>query len=683
MENSCAKPDQFKLASVLWHSTRKAVEAFHNTSLPPHYLPHTVPDRSVCSAALQTLPPHPTPLQVSCAATLFQFRKELPGNTGVAAQQAAWMEAKTTLSQYPQPAHPAFRYAARRTVYELLGPGWDRTYRKNIGRCVPSLSASLDTVPGDPLFTHREFLEFVDGTATPELASQLLSHFKLATNPREFKALPDAGKIRPITKATMAALLLRPLHLTIQDALNRTGAIVVGPATPSVFKSFSIAAGEVFCSSDYKNATGNFNPRNSSHLLSLLHGLSELVPECVWELALRFMGPAETHLYRGSVLVDSFTALTGQRMGDLLSFPLLCLTNLTGVVNGLTPSVAFPLVKAGLVKINGDDLVFRTTPALIERWQALLPQSGLLLETTKTLKHGSVFTLNSTYFIARRVRVPRAIFFMRGNVLRSSPLRPLKKSDGPAWANHRRGILPRFLSRVNEATRWYPQQDRVARTVQSLCQDVLRRRHTKDMAADPYDPAPPLSLLPSWLRSHVTTGRKCRKGFSISCDVPGMRMPPGFRRSRDRPVSELGLGIHALASSWSAWYRSSADAPSSIGCPPLAPKLYLGTPAQRPVATKRPFSSQWPKFRSTRLVPWKTLLDNHMPGLKVASLGKYVVLPHRTSFASKTFPMWFVPDWGPEPKNPVKFRNYLSPGEIPGPRHTLSGGLLAHGAGVG
>nr|QXN75330.1 MAG: RNA-dependent RNA polymerase [Grapevine-associated botourmia-like virus 1] len=84
----------------------------------------------------------------------------------------------------------------------------------------------------------------------------------------------------------------------------------------------------------------------------------------------------------------------GQLMGQLLSFPLLCLSNYL--------TFKFSVRRDVPVLINGDDIVFRARPDEVDHWRENVGKSGLVLSAGKTLIHNRFFSLNSCMFDAGR-----------------------------------------------------------------------------------------------------------------------------------------------------------------------------------------------------------------------------------------------------------------------------------------
>jgi hypothetical protein len=100
-------------------------------------------------------------------------------------------------------------------------------------------------------------------------------------------------------------------------------------------------------------------------------------------------------------------------MGNLLSFPFLCLTNY----------LAFRyLVRRKVpVLINGDDIVFRANKDEAVKWMDGIQRTGLVLSKGKTLVDHQFFSLNSTFFRARTVKVPSQVPLIRSKALFGEP----------------------------------------------------------------------------------------------------------------------------------------------------------------------------------------------------------------------------------------------------------------------
>jgi len=145
----------------------------------------------------------------------------------------------------------------------------------------------------------------------------------------------------------------------------------------------------VWLSGDYTAATDNF-PMWATE--ALLEGLLDCIDHeptkrwARWEVS--------SHLidYPGCSGVQT----SGQLMGSLLSFPLLCLLNdFVMQESGFDPKTYL---------VNGDDVVARSSRAKIDTWKGLAPRVGLSLSLGKNFIDPDFCTVNSQLFYQGRVR---------------------------------------------------------------------------------------------------------------------------------------------------------------------------------------------------------------------------------------------------------------------------------------
>jgi hypothetical protein len=86
----------------------------------------------------------------------------------------------------------------------------------------------------------------------------------------------------------------------------------------------------------------------------------------------------------------------GQLMGSVLSFPVLCAINVAAYWHAVEPNCRdFTKLK---VMVNGDDILFRTTPELYQNWLSVIPEAGLFPSPGKNFFHKSYCTVNSQLF---------------------------------------------------------------------------------------------------------------------------------------------------------------------------------------------------------------------------------------------------------------------------------------------
>jgi len=128
---------------------------------------------------------------------------------------------------------------------------------------------------------------------------------------------------------------------------------------------------------------------------------------------------------------------TRQLMGSLLCFPLLCLQNYLAFRYVFGPDVP--------VRINGDDIVFRSSMEGYKRWAQFVASTGLVLSPGKTLVDPSTFSLNSTFFYATDDNV-RLV-----PVVRCCSLLASKSPYPSSLAGTLRGFLEGFRGELRDA----------------------------------------------------------------------------------------------------------------------------------------------------------------------------------------------------------------------------------------
>nr|WKE35341.1 RNA-dependent RNA polymerase [Rhizoctonia zeae ourmia-like virus 1] len=386
--------------SSSWGVLRGVLKAYHRTC----NVPEKVPSKSECVAALMNLPPNPSLTAISEAGSVFQFRKVLPSDFSQEKVARTYLDKLST----PSPPPPPEALRALRNVASLLPYGWDRDYLRNVESTVPSFKANIEELPPSALP--------LVGFTADRFRDACLGHIPPHPIPRErhVKVLDDSGKARIITVASVAQLQMRPLHVTIYDALVRftKGTVLRGPPTSANLSAFTRSDTEKFVSGDYNAATDNFNKNISVEALRALRQRSLHVPDSIWDEAEQFMSTA-TLIYRDKRSTMSATQESGQLMGNYLSFPLLCFVNLAGVFASLGYRRTHELMSRGRIRINGDDIVFRCRETEYHKWVSVCPVMGLSVSLDKTLLHDSVFTINSNFFKARDTRAPTHVWIYR------------------------------------------------------------------------------------------------------------------------------------------------------------------------------------------------------------------------------------------------------------------------------
>jgi hypothetical protein len=338
---------------------------------------------------LETLAPTASRREVSLAGSLFLARKVLPTPPGLD-PLPAYLD---KMGRY-QTVDVEFCEFVAKELPKLFPVGWDSRYTQYCGMTCPNPSASTEASRkrgGARAELARSFsrVDFVQACRVGGL--------DIPDN-REVRVLDMDGKQRIVTVASCRQWVLGPLHHLLYDRLSDCKWLLRGDATVNSFKEFTRVDGEVFVSGDYEAATDNFNSNHSAFILDVLQSTSSL-PQSLWRVAVSSL--------RGTLDVDgvSYPQIAGQLMGNLLSFPLLCLTNYL--------AFKFAVGRTVPLRINGDDIVFRATPKEYERWKQVVGRSGLVLSPGKTIVHGRYFSLNSAFFQSHRRRKPSRVPVVR------------------------------------------------------------------------------------------------------------------------------------------------------------------------------------------------------------------------------------------------------------------------------
>lgn len=324
--------------------------------------------------------------RMSIGMSLFLYRKVLPTSTP---DLQAYLEKMTRPSEGVD--EDFLRYVERR-VPELFPPGWDLARYPNsaLNSVIPTKScmqrgqtyggARAEVLTGGVSWrSHQDYVLEVLTTEAP---------FELC--PSRVTSVETGGKQRIVSVGDVNMNLFRPLHSAIYNHLSSFPWLVRGDAKPSKFREFTRVRGELFCSGDYESATDNLNSEVQNKILDLILHNAVSVPKGIKESAWQMLR-TKLRFPDGSVREQR----RGQLMGNLLSFPLLCIVNY----------LAFRFYsktkgKEAPVRINGDDIVFRAPRDVIDRWMEGVRGSGLVLSAGKTMVDATYFSLNSTLFRA-------------------------------------------------------------------------------------------------------------------------------------------------------------------------------------------------------------------------------------------------------------------------------------------
>jgi hypothetical protein len=279
----------------------------------------------------------------------------------------------------------------RKVASEIFVPAWDSTYRDHCFTTNPPLSSTLEnerrTGGGlNTTFSQHEFLQITLGTLPVGFAD----------NSMKPMVVQSAGKPRPLSKFSDRTLVLKPLHKALYDRLSSQRWLCRGDLKAETLDKagFKFGFGSLV-SGDYKSATDNLPLAAASAILEVALANATRVSESVSDYARSLLRPII--LWGG----EEYEMSSGQQMGSLLSFPLLCLQNYVAfrwALRSFKPDGFTRFLPRDVpVLINGDDILFQADdPRLFSHWVKVVGDVGLEVETTKTSFSSEFGSLNST-----------------------------------------------------------------------------------------------------------------------------------------------------------------------------------------------------------------------------------------------------------------------------------------------
>lgn len=279
-------------------------------------------------------------------------------------------------------------YKLRRKYHENFRQKWIQTV----------VDTCQDTSVLDPLLEDIEEFGFTEslspkvGTGTTKCLT-FPAYPPVGPLPVRVEPVPEPLKVRTITAGKGDTFCLKPLQRAMWLALGdypqfclTHGTNRLETAIQRLFEQSS--EGDVWISGDYSAATDSFSIEGSR---ALLEGILESIdhePTKRW--AMKEISP---HLlvYPQNSGLTPVLQKSGQLMGSLLSFPLLCLLNdCTAKFSGLTPDQYL---------INGDDILMRTGPETYPVWKEKVANFGLDLSAGKNYIHPRYGTVNSQLIV--------------------------------------------------------------------------------------------------------------------------------------------------------------------------------------------------------------------------------------------------------------------------------------------
>lgn len=283
-------------------------------------------------------------------------------------------------------------FRSRKKYHENIRQNWIQTV---VDKC-------QDTSVLDPLLEEIEGMGFTQsfGFSSGDGVTKCLTF--PAYPPSEplrvrVEPIPEPLKVRTITAGIGDTFCLKPLQRALWHALGdfpqyclTHGTNRLDDAIKRIFDESD--PGDVWISGDYTAATDSFSIEGSR---ALLEGILESIdhePTKRWA-----MKEISAHLlvYPKSSGLKPVLQESGQLMGSLLSFPLLCLLNdCTAQMSG---------VKNHKYLINGDDILMRASPETYSLWKEQVKAFGLDLSPGKNYIHPVYGTVNSQLIVGDTV----------------------------------------------------------------------------------------------------------------------------------------------------------------------------------------------------------------------------------------------------------------------------------------
>jgi hypothetical protein len=249
-----------------------------------------------------------------------------------------------------------------------------------------------------------------------------------------YQALPEPGKFRIITKGPshlytalrglQGFLLKQWKKLPFSTMVDYVEDRIIFRMTEDGLKD----DGDLFISGDYSSATDAMNLDATLTVIKRIIenlGLSDTV---LGMEAIRSFRGANIHYPDGSVVKQ----VRGQLMGHPLSFPLLCIINLSTYMR-LTGRTKKSELYTSRFLINGDDILFKGTCEMYNNWRILADDVGLIVNEIKTYITPQWFLINSIFgnrkgYIIKYYNRALAI----GHRVKSEPVRLLSQA-GKLW----------------------------------------------------------------------------------------------------------------------------------------------------------------------------------------------------------------------------------------------------------
>jgi hypothetical protein len=227
--------------------------------------------------------------------------------------------------------------------------------------------------------------------------------------------LPEALKIRVITKGPpFIQTVLRGLWKFLHTTLKKHPAFtLIGQPIDEVYildrMGAKLKETEGYLSGDYEGATDN-----------LKSWISETIAEAIGEELKLY--PVERRLFITALtqhILRGKKQTTGQLMGSIVSFPILCIANaaLTRWAYEVDQKKTC-LLRDTPMMINGDDVVLKCSAKGYSLWSQITREAGLIESLGKTYFSREFLNMNSTTYIRDELN-PQTLLIEKEQVTRT------------------------------------------------------------------------------------------------------------------------------------------------------------------------------------------------------------------------------------------------------------------------
>jgi hypothetical protein len=214
------------------------------------------------------------------------------------------------------------------------------------------------------------------------------------------------GKFRVVTmQSAEVKRILAPVHNALYNHCTSYGWCVRGDVTGGDFRAIvrDRREGESFISGDYVAATDNIYLPAVQIIVDEIARSSELSEE---ERSVLVGSFTDLRYKKAIVLDDHYAIKRGSMMGNLVSFPLLCLLNKScwdiacNIRGGDRRRIG---------RFNGDDCMFAGDRQFFGTWRGVTARYGLVVNEEKTEFSGRCLDLNSqTYDVHKSSMIAKA-----------------------------------------------------------------------------------------------------------------------------------------------------------------------------------------------------------------------------------------------------------------------------------